>query len=221
MPVSVATTTGTHGALTRQEYDALVAAGAFEGRRVELLEGEVRDRVAKSPAHRGAVVRLQRWLTEQMEAAGCHVDGRPLRDVWAVVTEQPFAMGDSEPEPDLALAPAEAAGSLIAHPTWARLVVEIAATRRRDDLERKPAVYAAAGVPDYWVVDLRRRVTLVHTQPDQPVPGAVGVWRPSGPRSYGPPLVRPFAEPSWLSVPDMLSGTERRALPLHLVDLLA
>jgi len=46
------------------------------------------------------------------------------------------------------------------------LVVEIAETTVAFDLSRKAILYARAGVPEYWVLDLVRRVLVVHRQSD-------------------------------------------------------
>lgn len=48
------------------------------------------------------------------------------------------------------------------HPTIAVLVVEVARSSLATDLEAKPQIYAAAGVAEYWVVDLDARVVHVH-----------------------------------------------------------
>lgn len=49
-------------------------------------------------------------------------------------------------------------------PTTALLVVEVAQSSQARDAE-KAAEYAAAGVADYWIVDLERRVVIVHRDP--------------------------------------------------------
>ena len=75
----------------------------------------------------------------------------------------PLSLAASEPEPDLALiAPRTPRPH---HPSTAALVVEVAASSLQRDLERKPAVYSRAGIPDYWVVDLAARRVVVHREP--------------------------------------------------------
>ena len=46
------------------------------------------------------------------------------------------------------------------------LAVEISDTSRSFDLSRKAMLYAKSGVPEYWVLDLVRRLLVVHRQPD-------------------------------------------------------
>lgn len=68
----------------------------------------------------------------------------------------------SQPEPDLAVVPA---GGWDAYAAQALLVVEVSVTSRAVDLGRKAAIYAAAAIPDYWVLDLTDRRLVVHRAP--------------------------------------------------------
>lgn len=144
--------------ITRAEYDALVRRGALQDARVELLYGRM---VSMSPigtSHRYSVSRLGRLLMVAL-------DGRA--DVYV---QQPFAAPDeSEPEPDVSVvAPGD---YLDDHPKAAWLIVEVAdssLTRDRD----KAKLYAAAGVPEYWVVNLVDQCIEVHREP-----GAAGYGR--------------------------------------------
>ena len=72
---------------------------------------------------------------------------------------------DSEPEPDLAVLRGSARDWLADHPSTAALVVEIAETSLRFDRVVKGRVYAAAGIADYWIANLRDRVVEVYRQP--------------------------------------------------------
>lgn len=44
--------------------------------------------------------------------------------------------------------------------------MEVSSSLLSIDLGRKAALYATAGMPDYWVIDLGSRRVLVHAQPD-------------------------------------------------------
>ncbi len=72
---------------------------------------------------------------------------------------------DSEPEPDLAVLRGSPRDWLADHPSTAALVVEIAETSLRFDRVVKGRVYAAAGIADYWIVNLRDRVVEVYREP--------------------------------------------------------
>jgi Uma2 family endonuclease len=54
-----------------------------------------------------------------------------------------------------------------AHPTATDvlLVLENSNTSLKDDLGRKKLMYAAAGIPEYWVVDLNARLLHVFARP--------------------------------------------------------
>ena len=84
---------------------------------------------------------------------------------YLVAAQVPLALSDfSEPEPDVTVVD-RAARDSEQHPTTAHLVVEVAESSLRTDLGHKPRLYAAAGVPQYWVVDLRADEVVVHTEP--------------------------------------------------------
>ncbi|HYV47511.1 MAG TPA: Uma2 family endonuclease [Myxococcaceae bacterium] len=139
--------------LRRTEYDLMVVAGAFEGERVELLSGALVEMTPQGTGHSESVARLSRLLT------------RALPDQYVVRTHSPFAAtDDSEPEPDLAVVPDENYSAR--HPSTAFLVVEVADSSRAKDLGPKARLYAAAGIPEYWLVDLVDDVVLVHLHPE-------------------------------------------------------
>ena len=76
----------------------------------------------------------------------------------------------SQPEPDIAVVPGSARDYAKAHPTTALLVVEVAESTIRFDRGEKASLYASAGVPDYWVVNLRDHQLEVFRDP-VPMPG--------------------------------------------------
>src|SRR5690606_22644879 len=69
--------------------------------------------------------------------------------------------GDSMPEPDFAIVTPEE-NARPTHPQTALLVAEVSETSLYDD-RKKAAEYAAAGVPIYWIIDVKRRVVEVRT----------------------------------------------------------
>lgn len=144
--------------LTRAKYDLLVERGAFEGEPVELLEGELIRMAPQGPPHSRAIDNLA-W----------HIDRRLVAahgDIYRVRQEKPFAASDlSEPEPDIAVVDAADDRWGAGHPSSAHVVIEVADTSRRVDLVHKPRIYAASGIPEYWVVDLPRRMIVRHVDP--------------------------------------------------------
>jgi Uma2 family endonuclease len=53
-----------------------------------------------------------------------------------------------------------------AHPTIALLVVEVSDTSLKQDRLTKRAIYAAGGIPEYWIVNLRDHCVEVRRNPE-------------------------------------------------------
>ena len=51
------------------------------------------------------------------------------------------------------------------HPTSALLVVEVSASSHAIDRGRKAELYAAAGIPAYWLIDIPARTVEVRSDP--------------------------------------------------------
>ena len=138
--------------LRRAEYDRLVALGAFAGEQVELLDGRLVTMSPHGEPHAYSITRLTKLL----------VTG--LGDRADVRVQLPFAASDlSEPEPDLAVV--TPADYLDDHPHRAWVVIEVASSSLEEDRRVKAPLYAAAGVPEYWIVNLVERVLEVHRAP--------------------------------------------------------
>lgn len=136
----------------RAEYERLVQEGFFDNEKVELIEGMIVEISPIGPAHANPVDVLVELLVPR-------VTGRAR-----VRVQQPFALSDSsEPEPDLAIVPLGDYAE--AHPTRALLIIEVAESSLDHDRETKAPLYARAGVPEYWIVDVAARVIEVHSQP--------------------------------------------------------
>ncbi len=135
--------------LDADAYDAIIASGALDDQRVELLDGVLVEMSPQSERHEIAI----ELLTKHLAAAAARLRVQLSLRV----------AGDSVPEPDLALV--EEPVTVAHRPTSALLVVEVAHTSLSIDRGRKAELYAAAGVPTYWVVDLDNRVVEVRTDP--------------------------------------------------------
>lgn len=138
--------------LRRVEYDQLVAFGTFEGERIELIDGALRHMSPIGPPHTSTVDRLTELLVLALVGrARVRVQGS-------------FAASElSEPEPDLCILPRGDYDA--AHPSEAHLIIEVADSSLRYDRDEKAKLYAACGVPEYWVVNLVDRVVEVHRDP--------------------------------------------------------
>jgi Uma2 family endonuclease len=73
---------------------------------------------------------------------------------------------DSEPEPDLALLASEGPPGQHPAPDDILLIIEVADTSLEHDRDTKLPLYAAAGIPEYWLVNLADRSVDVYREPD-------------------------------------------------------
>lgn len=138
--------------LNIDEYHQLIESGIFSSdERVELIEGVLHQMTPKGPRHTESLRRLLRLLTIALGTArlGSEVE---------ISVQDPISIPetDSEPEPDLALlAPREGGYSdRHPHPDEVLLVVEVADTSLNEDHAVKVPLYAAAGIEEYWLVNL-------------------------------------------------------------------
>jgi Uma2 family endonuclease len=140
--------------LSVDQYHRMFEAGIItEDDKVELLDGVIIEMAAEGEPHVVALSLLTRWLNRGLE------DERRLVRIGAPITLPPF----SEPQPDIAVA--DFADSLGAHPEQAHLVIEVSFSSLRKDRGRKARIYAEAGLPQYWIVDLVHHTVIVHLSP--------------------------------------------------------
>ena len=135
---------------TVEQYHMLYAQGLI-AENTELLEGIIVEKMPKSSLHAYVLLLLLKLLQDAV-AADHHV--RP---------EQPITCRRSEPEPDLAVVHGKPVDYLHSHPRTAELVIEIAVSSVEID-RRKTAIYAEAGVREYWIVLPETRQIEVHTK---------------------------------------------------------
>jgi len=140
--------------LTQDEVLRMVDAGILgEDEPVELLHGVLTAVSEKTPAHEQVKLRIARWL------APGFAEGR-----YDTRIQAPLAVPDrtSLPEPDISIVERD---DTVAHPVTALLVVEVAVSSLRIDTAIKPALYAAAGVPELWVIDVPGHAVRVFADP--------------------------------------------------------
>jgi len=137
-------------------YFCLVTDGLLDPRdRVELLDGVIVAEPPMEPPHASGI-------SYGLDALQRAIAGRALIRVQAPFIADPY----SAPEPDLAVVPGQRGDYLDRHPTSALLVVEISDTSLQQDRLSKSRIYAGAGIPDYWIVNLRGDCVEVFRQPD-------------------------------------------------------
>jgi len=140
---------------TRTEYETLIDLGVFQpGEAIELIGGELMVAEPQGAPHYTAI----RKTAKALEAA--------FGPGWEVRTEGPIGLDDeSEPEPDVAVVPGAPDDYARAHPSRPVLTVEVAESSLALDRQRKGSLYARAGLPDYWVLNLIDRVLEVYREP--------------------------------------------------------
>ncbi len=139
---------------TRSEYYRMAEAGLFEGRHVELIEGQVIEMSPMRSQHATAVALVARTLDR--------IFGKGHFVRW----QMPLTAGEtSEPEPDVAVIAGDVRDYREAHPTTAVLIVEVADTSLAYDRSEKASLYAKAGIPDYWILNLIDRQLEVRRGP--------------------------------------------------------
>lgn len=144
---------------TVDEYYRLTRAGILsESDRLELIEGEIIEMVPIGSRHAACVNSLNRLFFDQLE------------DQAVVSVQNPVRLDEySEPQPDLALLEPHPNMYADEHPGPGEvlLVVEVAQTSQEYDRERKIPLYARAGIPEVWLVDLEERMVTSYREPEE------------------------------------------------------
>ncbi len=137
---------------TVAEYHALGEA-FFGDKRTELIRGVICERMISSPEHV--------YLVSSLEAL---VSGA-LRPGLLVRTESGLTLADSEIEPDIAVVTGWTRSEYRRHhPSTALLTMEVSITTEERD-RAKLAVYAEAGIGEYWIILPGRGTVEVHREP--------------------------------------------------------
>ena len=142
---------------TSAEFERLVRSGGLGDKRVELRRGLIAE---MSPQHMPHA-RVKRLLTKAIEAAlaAAGLD-------WIVDQEVSVSFGDDfQPLPDIVVWTPELASAEMDGPApglAVKLIVEVADASLADDLGEKLDDYAAAGLAEYWVADVKGRLVLRH-----------------------------------------------------------
>jgi Uma2 family endonuclease len=124
--------------LSVEAYHALGESGLIP-EETELLYGFVFNKMSKSPFHSY----LCQLIADMLRGL--------LSPGWLLRIEQPITCKNSEPEPDISVVQGSASDFRSQHPKTADLVIEIAVTTGEYDRD-KEAIYAAAGVKEFWIL---------------------------------------------------------------------
>jgi Uma2 family endonuclease len=143
---------------TRAEYHRMAELGILaEDERVELIRGEIMRMSPPGRRHRAFVDNLNELLVMRLA-------GRAI-----VSVQNPVALtDDTEPQPDVQLL-RRGPVPYKEREAWGNdtlLVVEVADSSLRYDRTTKLRIYAAARVPEYWVVDCPAEAIEVYRSPE-------------------------------------------------------
>jgi Uma2 family endonuclease len=144
---------------TVREYHKMIEIGVLtEDERIELLEGYLVEKMPHDPIHDGTLQRVNRRLQRVLPAG------------WELRIRMATTLGESEPEPDGAIVREDAVGYTTRHPGPPDFgfVIEVANTSLDADRDDKSRIYARAGLPVYWIVNVVDRQIEVYEQPSGP-----------------------------------------------------
>lgn len=141
---------------TVRDYYRMGEAGVFgPDERVELLEGEILRMNPIGPRHANCVDRLN------------HLFVVSLGDRAQVRIQNPVRLSEiSEVQPDVALVRRDRDTEGHPGPSDVLLLVEVADTSVAFDRRVKLPLYARAGIPEAWIVDLPAAAVEVHREPE-------------------------------------------------------
>lgn len=150
-----------------EEYHHLVESGFFAPQeRVELIEGVLHAMSPRGPRHVECLSRLLHFVFSW------------VGDEAIVRVQDPVTVtgAESEPEPDLVLAKPRAGGYPDRHPEPEEvlLLIEVADSSLDHDRDVKGPLYAAAGIADYWIINLVDDVVEVYREPVTLADGKAG-----------------------------------------------
>jgi Uma2 family endonuclease len=156
---------------TRAECRMLEQTGLWECESLELIEGDLIDKMGKKRPHVNVTILLMKWLVGVFGALQVTQE--------APIDVLPEDNPTSEPQPDLAVIaqPCLVYEDANPGPSDVRLIVEISDTTLAFDLRIKLRLYARAGIEEYWVVDVVGRRIVVHRSPRDGVYGDVASYR--------------------------------------------
>lgn len=142
---------------TVRQYQRMVETGILTDEdKVELLENCVVLKMPRNPEHDGTILRLNKRLARYLPAG------------WDARVQSAVVLSDSQPEPDFAVVRQRPDDYTTRHPTPADvgLLIEVADSSLPRDVQDKARIYARAGIPIYWVVNLVDRKMEVFSDPD-------------------------------------------------------
>jgi Uma2 family endonuclease len=141
---------------TIEEYHRMIAAGILDHRHVELLKGEIVEMSPEGEPHAYFSSEAGEYLT------------RLLGERAMIRSSKPITLpNNSEPEPDIAIVQRLGREYLEHHPNPENIfwLIEYSNSSLDKDLQIKNKLYAEVNIPEYWVVNLKKRQLIVFRDP--------------------------------------------------------
>jgi Uma2 family endonuclease len=140
---------------SKEFYYQMGELGWFDGKRVELIDGEIIEMSPIGSRHATAVMLVSQVLNAILPENYC------------VNVQNPLNSGkSSEPVPDVSVLPGTFRDYADTLPTDSALVVEVADSSLRYDSTAKAQLYASIGIQEFWIVDLVGNRLIVHRSPE-------------------------------------------------------
>ena len=143
--------------ITPKQSHSLIDSGIiYEGEPVELLEGYLVEKGMRNPPHDGAVTRVSARLP------------RLLPGGWILRVQCATSLKESEPEPDGAVVRGDETSydSRLPEASDFGIAIEVSDSTLAFDRLDKGRIYARAGIPEYWILNIPDRQIEVYTQPN-------------------------------------------------------
>ena len=154
--------------LTVDEYHRMAEVGILQpDEKIELIAGQIINKMSPQGSSHAAAIRRSDVAAARLRQ---RLFSKLFSEGVSVQKLLPVILNNfSEPEPDIALVKADSLDYDDNHPTAkdVYLIMEIADTTLKSDLEVKGKEYAKSGIEDYWVLDVKHRQLYVYRQPSQ------------------------------------------------------
>jgi Uma2 family endonuclease len=142
---------------TIADYHTMIEAGILADRAVELLHGEIVEMSPEGTLHAHLSTTSADYLRELLGKRVLIRAAKPIT----------LHNSNSEPEPDIAIVAPLGDAYMEHHPYPENIfwVIEYADSSLAKDTEIKRQTYAAAGILEYWVINLRSMELIIYRDP--------------------------------------------------------
>ncbi|NJL23085.1 MAG: Uma2 family endonuclease [Leptolyngbyaceae cyanobacterium SM1_3_5] len=139
---------------TIEDYHRMIDAGILNDRHVELLNGEIVEMPPEGTSHAAYSQNAADYLRSLLGSRVRIREAKPIT----------LPPNDSEPEPDIAIVAPHPIAVYVQHHPYPEDIfwlIEYSDSSLKKDMEIKPQTYAAAGIREYWVINLKVKELIV------------------------------------------------------------